>query len=121
MKSHDSPLNIHLRENLQQTKAWFKEKDARIRKFKSASKFIQHAFDNNSGIHSTRQRVTESGDLKFNSSDQEKNNKEQLINQNTNNTNINNVNGKSEISVFTNCIKNNFENTNNSARKTLMI
>lgn len=46
-----------------------------------------------------------------------KNNKEQLINQNTNNTNINNVNGKSEISVTVNCI-NNFENNNSATKDT---
>ena len=55
--------------------------------------------------------------LKLNSSNQERNNEEQVINQNKDNTNINNVNGKSEISVFTNCINNNLENINNSAIK----
>ena len=89
----------------------------RIRKFKSTSRFFQHAFDINSGIHSTQQRVREFDDLKLNPSDQERNNEEQVINHNKDNTNTNNVNGKSEIRVITNCINNNFENINNSAMK----
>ena len=43
--------------------------------------------------------------------------KEQVINHNKDNVNINNANGKTEISVFSNCINNNFENINNSAMK----
>ena len=43
--------------------------------------------------------------------------KEQVINHNKDNVNINNANGETEISVFSNCINNNFENINNSAMK----
>ena len=117
MKVPQVSLSIPLIENLQKTKSCFKEKNKRIRKFKSTSRFFQHAFDNNSGIYFTRQRVREFDELKLNSSNQERNNEEQVINQNKDNTNINNVNGKSEISVFTNCINNNLENINNSAIK----
>ena len=61
--------------------------------------------------------------MELNSSNQERNNEEQVINDNKYNTNkyninvINNINGKSEISVIANCINNNFENINNSAMK----
>ena len=55
--------------------------------------------------------------MKLNSSDQERRNKEQVINHNKDNTNTNNINGKFEISVIANCINNNFENNNNSAMK----
>ena len=82
----------------------------RIRKLKSPSRFLWHAFDINSGIHSTQQRVKEPDDLKLNPSDQERRYKEQVINQNKDNTNTNNINGKFEISVIANCINNNFEN-----------
>ena len=34
---------------------------------------------------------------------------------------MNNVNGKFEISVFTNCINNSFENVNNRARENTVI
>ena len=43
--------------------------------------------------------------------------KEQVINQNKDNTNTNNINGKFEISVIANCINNSFENVNNNAIK----
>ena len=81
-----------------------KEKSTRIPKFKSTSLFFQHAFDINSGIHSTNERVREFDDLKLNPSDQERNNEEQVINHNTDNTN-------SQI------INNNFEHINNSVMK----
>ena len=55
--------------------------------------------------------------LKLNSSNQERNNEEQVINHNKDSVNINYVNGKPEISVFINCINKNFENINNSAMK----
>ena len=56
--------------------------------------------------------------MKLNPSDQERRYKEQVINQNKDNTNTNNINGKFEISVIANyCINNNFENINNSAMK----
>ena len=55
--------------------------------------------------------------MKLNPSDQERRNKEQLINHNKDNTNTNNINGKFEISVIANCINNNFEKINNSAMK----
>ena len=55
--------------------------------------------------------------MKLNSSNQEKNNDEQLIALNKDNTNINDANVKSEISVITNCINNNFRNINYSAMK----
>ena len=55
--------------------------------------------------------------MKLNPSDQERRNKEQVINHNKNNTNTNNSNGKFEISVIANFINNNFENINNSAMK----
>ena len=112
-----SPLSIPLKENLQQPKSCFKEKNTRIRKFKSTSRFFQHAFDINSGIHSTQQRVREPDDLKLNPSGQERRNKGQIINHNKDNTNTNNVNGKFEISVIANCINNNFQNINKSAMK----
>ena len=106
-----------MKENLQQPKSCFKEKNTRIRKFKSTSRFFQHAFDINSGIHSTQQTVREPDDLKLIPSDQERRNKEHVINHNEDNTNTNNINGKSEISGIPNCINNNFENINNSAMK----
>ena len=106
-----------MKENLQQPKSCFKEKNTRIRKFKSTSRFFQHAFDINSGIHSTQQRVREPDDLKLNPSDQERRNKEQVIDHNKDNTNTNSINGKFEISVIANCINKNFENINNSAMK----
>ena len=55
--------------------------------------------------------------MKLNPSDQERKNEEQVINHNKDNTNTNNINGKSEISVIATCIYNNFENINNSAMK----
>ena len=55
--------------------------------------------------------------LKLNPSDQERNNEGQFIHYNKDDINTNNINGKSEISVITNCINNNFENINNSAMK----
>ena len=109
LRSHSSPLSIPLKENLEQTKSYSREKNTRIRIFKRTSRFFQHAFDINSGIHSTQQRVREFDDLKLNPSDQERNNEEQVINHDKDNTNTNNVNGKSEIRVITNCINNNFE------------
>ena len=60
--------------------------------------------------------------MELNSSNHERNNEEQVINHNKDDTNtntinvINNINGKPEISVIANCINNNFEN-NNSAMK----
>ena len=45
----------------------------RIRKFKSTSQFFQHALVDNSGIHTTQQRVKELDYLKLNSSNQERN------------------------------------------------
>ena len=86
------PLTIPLRENLQQPKSCFKENNTRIGKFKSTSRFFQHVFDINSGIHSTQQRVREPDHLKLNPSDQERRNKEQVINYNKDNTNTNNIN-----------------------------
>ena len=68
-----------MKENLQQPKSCFKEKNTRIRKFKSTSQFFQHAFDINSGIHSPQQRVREPDDLKLNSSDRKRRNKEQVL------------------------------------------
>ena len=91
--------------------------NARIRKFKNTSRFFRHAFDINSGIHSTQQRVKEPDGLKLSPSDQERRYKEQVINQNKDNTNTNNINGKFKIDVITNCINNSFENINNSAMK----
>ena len=64
--------SISLKENLQQPKSCFKEMNARIRKFKNTSRFFRHAFDINSGIHSTQQRVKEPDGLKLNPSDQER-------------------------------------------------
>ena len=55
--------------------------------------------------------------MKLNSSNQEINKEEQVIGYNKDNANITNDNGKFEVSVFTNCINNNFENINNSAMK----
>ena len=66
-------------------------------------------------VSTAQQRVREFDDLKLNPSDQERKNEEQVINHNKVNTNTNNTNGKSEISVIANCINNNFENINNSA------
>ena len=60
-------------------------------------------------------------DLKLSPSDQERNNEEQVIYHNKDNTNTNNINGKYEISVIANCINNNFGNINNSAIKTLIL
>ena len=92
--------------------------NTRVCKFKNTSRFFLHSFDINSGIHSTQQRVKEPEDLKLNPSDQERRYKEQVVNQNKDNTNTNNINGKFEISVIANyCINNNFENINNSAMK----
>ena len=51
----------------------------------------------NSDIPSTQQRVRESDDLKLNPLNQERNNKEQVINHNKDNTNTHKINGKSEI------------------------
>ena len=51
----------------------------------------------NSDIPSTQQRVRESDDLKLNPLNQERNNKEQVINHNKDNTNTNKINGKFEI------------------------
>ena len=91
--------------------------NARIRKFKNMSGFFRHAFDINSGIHSTQQRVKEPDGLKLNPSDQERRYKEQVINQNKDNTNTNNINGKFVTNVIPNCISNSFKNINNSAMK----
>ena len=55
--------------------------------------------------------------MKLNTSDQERGKEEQVNNHNKDNTNTNNINGKSEISVIANCVNNNFENINNSAMK----
>ena len=56
--------------------------------------------------------------MKLNPLNQERNNKEQVINHNKDNTNTNKINGKSEISVIADCANNNnFENINNSAMK----
>ena len=104
-------LTIPLKEYLEQKKSCFQEKNTRIRKFKSLSPFFQHASENNSGIHSSFD------DLKLNSLDQERNYKELVIGHNKHNTNINNINGRSEISVLTNCIIINFENINSRATK----
>ena len=108
----DSPLSIHLKENIQQTKSYFEEENLRIRKLKRTSWFFEHFFDNNSGIHSTQQRVTEFGDLSsiFKS-------RKQIIGNNKDNTKTNNVNGKSKISITANCTKINFENINNNPMK----
>ena len=91
--------------------------NARIRKFKNTSRFFRHAFDINSGIHSTQQRVKEPDGLKLNPSDQERRYKEQVINQNKDNTNTNNINGKFVTNVIPNCISNSFKNINNNAMK----
>ena len=110
-----------MEKNLQQTKSCFEEKNTRIRKFKSTSRFFQYAFDINSGIHSTQSRVREPDDLKLSPSDQERKNEEQVINHNKDNTNTNNINGKSENSLITNCINDNFENINKSVMKETLI
>ena len=56
--------------------------------------------------------------MKLNPSDQERNNEGQFVHHNKDNITTNNINGKSENSVITNCINNNnFENINNSAMK----
>ena len=112
-----SPLSIPLKENLQQPKSFFKKLNTRVRKFENTSRFFRHAFDINSGIYSTQQRVKEPEDLKLNPSDQERRYKEQVVNQNKDNTNTNNINGKFEISVIANCINKSFENINNNAMK----
>ena len=91
--------------------------NVRIRKFKNTSRFFRHAFDINSGIHSTQQRAKEPDGLKLNPSDQERRYKEQVINQNKDNTNTNNINGKFVTNVIPNCISNSFKNINNSAMK----
>ena len=52
--------------------------------------------------------------MKLNPLDQERRYKEQVHNQNKDNTNTNNINGKFEISVIANCINNSFENINNN-------
>ena len=54
--------------------------------------------------------------MKLNPSDQERKNVEQVINHSKDNTNANNINGRSEISVITNFVYD-FENINNSAMK----
>ena len=54
----------------------------------------------NSDIPSTQQRVRESDDLKLNPLNQERNNKEQVINHNKDNTNTNKINGKFEIALI---------------------
>ena len=82
---------------------------------KSTNLFVQHAFDINSGIHSTQQRIKEFDDLKLSPSSQERNDEEQVVNHNKDNTNTNTINGKPEIGVIANSI-NNFKN-NNSAMK----
>ena len=102
---------------MQQPKPCFTEKNTRIRKFKSTSRFSQDAFDVNSGIYSTQQRVREPDDLKLIPSDQERRNKEQVINHRKDIAHTNNINEKLEISVIANCVNNNFENINNSAMK----
>ena len=102
---------------IQQPKPCFTEKNTRIHKFKSTSRFSQDAFDVNSGIYSTQQRVREPDDLKLIPSDQERRNKEQVINHRKDIANTNNINEKLEISVIANCVNNNFENINNSAVK----
>ena len=56
--------------------------------------------------------------MRLNPSDQERNDEEMVINHNKDNTNTNNVNGKSEISVTINCINNNFENNNSTTKDT---
>ena len=97
-----------MKEKLQQPKSCFNKKNTRIRKFNSRSRFFQHAFVVNSGIHSTQQRVREPDYLKLNPSDQERRNKQQVINHSKDNINTNNINGKFEISIIANCINNNF-------------
>ena len=94
MKVPRQSIKHSFKENLQQPKSCFKEMNTRICKFKNTGRFFRHAFDINSGIHSTQQRVKELEDLKLNPSDQERRYKEQVINQNKNNTNTNNINGK---------------------------
>ena len=56
--------------------------------------------------------------MKLNPFLQERNNEQQVSYHNKDNTKINNVNGKSEISVITNCINNYFENNNNAMKDT---
>ena len=92
--------------------------NTRDRKFENTSQFFRHAFDINSGIYSTQQRVKEPEDLKLNPSDQERRYKEQVVNQNKDNTNTNNINGKFEINVIANCINKSFENNNNAMKDT---
>ena len=55
--------------------------------------------------------------LKSSSSNPEGNNKEQVTGHSKDNANINNVNDKFEISFNTNCISDNIENINSSAKK----
>ena len=117
MKVPRQSIKHSFKENLQQPKSCFKEMNTRICKFKNTGRFFRHAFDINSGIHSTQQRVKEPEDLKLNPSDQERRYKEQVVNQNKDNTNTNNINGKFEISVIANCINKSFENINNNAMK----
>ena len=78
---------------------------------------FKHIFDMNSGIHFTQQRAREFSDLKLSPSDQQRKKEEQVINHNKDDTNTNKINGKSEISVITNYINDNFGNINNSAIK----
>ena len=52
--------------------------------------------------------------MQFNPSNQKGNNKDQVIGDNKDNTNINNADGKSENSVARNWINNNFNMINNS-------
>ena len=54
-------------------------KNKRICKFKSTNWFFQHAFDMNSGIPSTQQRVRESDDLRLNPLNQGRNDKSNLL------------------------------------------
>ena len=97
MKVPRQSIKHSFKENLQQPKSCFKEMNTRICKFKNTGRFFQHAFDINSGIHSTQQRVREFDDLKVNPSDQERKNEEQVINHNKDTINTNNINGKSEL------------------------
>ena len=69
-RSHSSSFSISLNENLQYMKSSFEKNKAIIFKFKSRSWLFGFAFDNNSGIHSTQQKVRKLADLKFNSSKQ---------------------------------------------------
>ena len=55
--------------------------------------------------------------MKLNPSDQERNDEEQVINHNKDNTNTNTINGKPEIGVIANSI-NDFENNNMAMKDT---